>query len=177
MLVAHRPVSRAFPLAEPAQSPSLLLGYLWTREGRLLSPLNWSHNNFGICTRVGGAQRASTVIATYSAHRPDSEAAALVIHLIAYCSVGACLAFGLYIPSCSPRALSTPDWPRTRLPPERWSSIVIRTAKKRRGAGCACYPDRDRTNNDRSLDARAGNKTDGHGAFPTECRRQVPPQR
>jgi hypothetical protein len=36
------------------------------------------------------------VIAAYSAHRPDSVTAALGIHLIVYCSVGACLAFGLY---------------------------------------------------------------------------------
>jgi hypothetical protein len=36
------------------------------------------------------------VIATYSAHHPDSTTAALGIHLIVYCAVGACLAFGLY---------------------------------------------------------------------------------
>ena len=36
------------------------------------------------------------MIAAYSAHRPDSVTAALGIHLIVYCSVGACLAFGLY---------------------------------------------------------------------------------
>jgi hypothetical protein len=36
------------------------------------------------------------VIAAYSAHRPDSVTAALGIHLIVYCAVGACLAFGLY---------------------------------------------------------------------------------
>jgi hypothetical protein len=40
--------------------------------------------------------RASTVIATYSAHRPNGEAAALGTHLIVYCAVGACFAFGLY---------------------------------------------------------------------------------
>lgn len=36
------------------------------------------------------------MIAAYSAHRPDSVTAALGIHLIVYCAVGACLAFGLY---------------------------------------------------------------------------------
>ena len=36
------------------------------------------------------------MIATYSAHHPDSTTAALSIHLIVYCAVGACLAFGLY---------------------------------------------------------------------------------
>ena len=36
------------------------------------------------------------MIAAYSAPRPDSVTAALGIHLIVYCSVGACLAFGLY---------------------------------------------------------------------------------
>jgi hypothetical protein len=36
------------------------------------------------------------VIAAYSAHRPDSVTAALCIHLIVYCAVGACLASGLY---------------------------------------------------------------------------------
>jgi hypothetical protein len=36
------------------------------------------------------------VIATYSTHHPDSVTAALSIHLIVYCAVGACLAFGLY---------------------------------------------------------------------------------
>ena len=36
------------------------------------------------------------MIATYSAHRPDSVTAALGIHLIVYCAVGACLASGLY---------------------------------------------------------------------------------
>jgi len=36
------------------------------------------------------------VIAAYSAHRPDSVTAALGIHLIVYCAVGACLAFSLY---------------------------------------------------------------------------------
>ena len=39
------------------------------------------------------------MIAAYSAHRPDSVTAALGIHLIVYCSVGACLAFGLYCKS------------------------------------------------------------------------------
>ena len=36
------------------------------------------------------------MIAAYSAHRPDSVTAALGIHLVVYCAVGACLAFGLY---------------------------------------------------------------------------------
>ena len=36
------------------------------------------------------------MIAAYSAHRPDSVTAALGIHLIVYCAVGACFAFGLY---------------------------------------------------------------------------------
>ena len=36
------------------------------------------------------------MIATYSAHHPDSVTAALGIHLMVYCAVGACLAFGLY---------------------------------------------------------------------------------
>ena len=36
------------------------------------------------------------MIAAYSAHRPDSVTVALGIHLIVYCAVGACLAFGLY---------------------------------------------------------------------------------
>ena len=36
------------------------------------------------------------MIAAYSARRPDSVTAALGIHLIVYCAVGACLAFGLY---------------------------------------------------------------------------------
>jgi hypothetical protein len=36
------------------------------------------------------------MIATYSAHSPDTTTAALGIHLIVYCAVGACLAFGLY---------------------------------------------------------------------------------
>jgi hypothetical protein len=36
------------------------------------------------------------MIATYSAHHPDTTTAALSIHLIVYCAVGACLAFGLY---------------------------------------------------------------------------------
>ena len=36
------------------------------------------------------------MIATYSAHHPDSVTAALGVHLIVYCAVGACLAFGLY---------------------------------------------------------------------------------
>ena len=36
------------------------------------------------------------MIAAYSAHRPDSVTAALGIHLIVYCAVGACLVFGLY---------------------------------------------------------------------------------
>jgi hypothetical protein len=36
------------------------------------------------------------VIAAYSAHRPNSATAALGIHLIVYCCVGACLASGLY---------------------------------------------------------------------------------
>ena len=36
------------------------------------------------------------MIAAYSAHRPDSVTAALGIHLIVYCAVGAGLAFGLY---------------------------------------------------------------------------------
>src|SRR5262245_50436123 len=47
--------------------------------------------------RVGEAYAgASTMIATYSAHHPDTTSAALGIHLIVYCAVGACLAFGLY---------------------------------------------------------------------------------
>ena len=36
------------------------------------------------------------MIATYPTHRIDSESAALGIHLIVYCAVGAGLAFGLY---------------------------------------------------------------------------------
>jgi hypothetical protein len=36
------------------------------------------------------------VIAAYSTHRIDSVSAALGIHLIVYCAIGACLAFGLY---------------------------------------------------------------------------------
>jgi hypothetical protein len=36
------------------------------------------------------------VIAAHSIHRMDSVSAALGIHLIVYCAVGACLAFGLY---------------------------------------------------------------------------------
>ena len=36
------------------------------------------------------------MIATYSAHHPDSVTAALGIHLMVYSAVGACLAFGLY---------------------------------------------------------------------------------
>jgi len=36
------------------------------------------------------------VIATYPTHRIDSESAALRIHLVVYCAVGAGLAFGLY---------------------------------------------------------------------------------
>jgi hypothetical protein len=36
------------------------------------------------------------MIATYSAHPSDTTTAALSIHLIVYCAVGACLAFGLY---------------------------------------------------------------------------------
>ena len=36
------------------------------------------------------------MIAAYSARRPDSVTAALGIHLIVYCAVGAGLAFGLY---------------------------------------------------------------------------------
>ena len=36
------------------------------------------------------------MIAAYSTHRIDSVSAALGIHLIVYCAVGACLAFGLY---------------------------------------------------------------------------------
>jgi hypothetical protein len=36
------------------------------------------------------------VIATYPTHRIDSVSAALGIHLIVYCAIGACLAFGLY---------------------------------------------------------------------------------
>jgi hypothetical protein len=39
---------------------------------------------------------ASTVITAYSAQHPHSTTAALGIHLIVYCAVGACLAFGLY---------------------------------------------------------------------------------
>ena len=34
--------------------------------------------------------------AAYSVHRPDSVTAALCIHLIVYCAVGACFAFALY---------------------------------------------------------------------------------
>ena len=36
------------------------------------------------------------MIAACSARRPDSVTAALGIHLIVYCAVGACLVFGLY---------------------------------------------------------------------------------
>jgi hypothetical protein len=36
------------------------------------------------------------LIAAYSAHRSDGETAALGTHLIVYCAVGACFAFGLY---------------------------------------------------------------------------------
>ena len=36
------------------------------------------------------------MIAAHSIHRMDSVSAALGIHLIVYCAVGACLAFGLY---------------------------------------------------------------------------------
>jgi hypothetical protein len=36
------------------------------------------------------------VIAAYSTHRIDSVSAALGIHLIVYCAIGAGLAFGLY---------------------------------------------------------------------------------
>ena len=36
------------------------------------------------------------MIAAHSIHRMESVSAALGIHLIVYCAVGACLAFGLY---------------------------------------------------------------------------------
>ena len=36
------------------------------------------------------------MIAAYSTRRIDSESAALGIHLVVYCAIGACLAFGLY---------------------------------------------------------------------------------
>jgi hypothetical protein len=36
------------------------------------------------------------MIAGYSEHRPDGVTAALAIHLIVYCAVGACFAFALY---------------------------------------------------------------------------------
>ena len=49
-------------------------------------------------------------------HRPDSVTAALGIHLIVYCAVGACLAFGLYAllqPSRAPNS----GWRRMTHPP------------------------------------------------------------
>ncbi len=36
------------------------------------------------------------MIAAYSGHHPDSVTTAIGIHLIVYCAVGACLAYGLY---------------------------------------------------------------------------------
>ena len=36
------------------------------------------------------------MIAAHSTHRMDSVSAALGIHLIVYCAIGVCLAFGLY---------------------------------------------------------------------------------
>lgn len=36
------------------------------------------------------------LIAAYSAHRSDGETAALGIHLIVYCAIAACFAYGLY---------------------------------------------------------------------------------
>ena len=70
------------------------------------------------------------MIAAYSAHRPDSVTAALGIHLIVYCAVGACLAFGLYAllqPSRAPNSA----WRRMTLPPERWSSMASRPWRQR----------------------------------------------
>ena len=36
------------------------------------------------------------MIAAYSGHHPDSVTTAIGIHLIVYCAVGACLAYGMY---------------------------------------------------------------------------------
>ena len=47
------------------------------------------------------------MIAAYSTQHPESATAALSIHLIVYCAVGACLVFGLYAvlqPSRSPNS-------------------------------------------------------------------------
>ena len=70
------------------------------------------------------------MIAAYSAHRPDSVTAALGIHLIVYCSVGACLAFGLYAllqPSRAPNS----GLAGMNLGPERWSSMTSRPWRQR----------------------------------------------
>ena len=70
------------------------------------------------------------MIAAYSARRPDSVTAALGIHLIVYCAVGACLVFGLYAllqPSRAPNSGLAAYEP----PPERWSSMASRPWRQR----------------------------------------------
>jgi hypothetical protein len=56
------------------------------------------------------------LIAAYSAHRSDGETAALGIHLIVYCAIAACFAFGLYAllqPSRGPNSGSYKPPPAT----------------------------------------------------------------
>ena len=106
------------------------------------------------------------MIATYPTHRIDSESAALGIHLIVYCAVGAGLAFGLYAllqPSRTPNSGLAIYKP----PPAAVVTYAKRsTATTGGGADCAgrAADCRSRTGNDRSLDARTRTKADDYGA-------------
>ena len=95
--------------------------------------------------------------AAYSGYRSDGVTAALGIHLIVYCVVGACFAFGLYVLLQPSRGSQTPVWRRMNLPRDGdqvWHAV---SDEKHRGADCACLfffffcPDRAGTGNDGSL--------------------------
>ena len=101
------------------------------------------------------------MIAAYSAHRPDSVTAALGIHLIVYCSVGACLAFGLYAllqPSRAPNSgLAAYEPPPGAVVKYGKPSLATTAAEPIAPVElpiAACCPHRSRAGNHGSLDAR-----------------------
>jgi hypothetical protein len=106
------------------------------------------------------------VIATYSAHRPNGEAVALGTHLIVYCAVGACFAFGLYA-LLQPSRSFNPGLTAYNPPPGTvvtyGKPFLANSVAEPTAPAASIEPEPTTTG---SLGARAGPEADGHAAVP-----------
>ena len=116
-------------------------------------------------------------------HHPDSVTTAIGIHLIVYCAVGACLAYGLYALLQPSRA------PNSGLGAYVYPGAVVEYGKPLpgdkgfgadcacRAADCSCCPDRSRPANHGSFDARTGTQADDRGTTLSAAYSQAPQSR